>query len=270
MPRVYPLRAKLGQSKPKKGKRKRGGSRALKAASGTVPLSEKAAAARKDALNKLLAVRNATTPRLSPSPENSKANAARNIKVPSLRALGLPTLLRIWKNAVRLSAEIDGKRRSKGLQALVAIEREWERRRLTPLNPDDYFSWPTTLATGRTGEISFGDSPAEGVLAYMEYHVGRTSDVSTPVRRIILDRVFLGVLPPVFSKEYLNEWSSPGSATRLRKIAESIAAFCRNAKRRDTSKLNDAIKDWESDLSYLRDQYYVGKFHFGWPTSSTQ
>lgn len=188
--------------------------------------------------------------------------------VPDLRPLNMPTILKIWKNAVRLYASQIGHEREMGRQAIATIEKEWARRKLLPLNPDDFFSWPSTVAPGGSKDITFGDSPPEGLLAYLEYHVGQTRGESAPVRKIILERVFMGVLPPVFSDQYLAQWSSPGSASRLHKLAESIAAFCRNAKRRDPAKLADAIKSWEEDLKYLYEQYYVGKFGFGWPAST--
>jgi len=50
-------------------------------------------------------------------------------------------------------------------------------------------------------------------------------------------------------------------------MAESIAAFCRNAKLRDSSSLAAAISDWEVDLVWLKQTYYDRKFHrvFNWP-----
>lgn len=55
---------------------------------------------------------------------------------------------------------------------------------------------------------------------------------------------------------------------RLKKMAESIAAFARNAKRKRTSVLDDAVVDWEADLRFLFETYYVGKFRFEWPSIS--
>ena len=51
-------------------------------------------------------------------------------------------------------------------------------------------------------------------------------------------------------------------------MAESIAAFARNAKRRRQINLNDAIGEWEADLEFLYEEYYVGHFHFAWPAST--
>jgi hypothetical protein len=80
-------------------------------------------------------------------------------------------------------------------------------------------------------------------------------------------QIFVSHLPPVFPADYLQGWGQPGSALRLQKMAESIAAFARNAKRNESVDLADAITDWEDDLQYLYETYYVGHFHFAWPTS---
>jgi hypothetical protein len=105
------------------------------------------------------------------------------------------------------------------------------------------------------------------MLSYLEYRVGRTHGLSTSVRQELLSRVFSGALPPVFDRAYMDEWGPPSSAQRLRKLAETLAAFCRNAKRRDTDAMRDAIRDWEGDVNFLYEEYYVGYFHFEWPTT---
>jgi hypothetical protein len=47
-----------------------------------------------------------------------------------------------------------------------------------------------------------------------------------------------------------------------------LAALIRNATRRDAMLLERGINDWERDLHFLRDKYYVDFFHFGWPATS--
>lgn len=86
-------------------------------------------------------------------------------------------------------------------------------------------------------------------------------------RRAILRYAFESVLPPVFPPKYMLEWSRPSSAPRLRKIAESLASFARSAKRRDDGRMQQAIAEWESDLGYIHETFYVGRFQFGWPSS---
>jgi len=173
-------------------------------------------------------------------------------------------LANIWKNAVKNLAE--GKIEKSARLVLEAVEKEWARRSTFP--PDQWFKWPGTEAKKGSGGLLIDNPLGEGMLSYLEYRVGRISGQATPVRQAILDRVFASALPPVFPKEYMDSWGESNSASRLRKMAETIAAFARNAKRRDDDRLDEAIRQWESDLEYLHDRYYVGRFGFGWPTTS--
>jgi hypothetical protein len=67
---------------------------------------------------------------------------------------------------------------------------------------------------------------------------------------------------------YVAEWGGAASATRLKKISYSIAAFCRNAKRRKNASMIESIRAWENDLSWLKMHYYDGRFDcsFTWPS----
>ena len=96
---------------------------------------------------------------------------------------------------------------------------------------------------------------------------GTTNGKDFGERQAILDAIFDGPLPPVFPKVYMSEWSRPGAPARLQKLAETIAALTRNAKRKDSSMMA-AIADWEADLEYLFETYYRGRFRFGWPRVS--
>lgn len=31
--------------------------------------------------------------------------------------------------------------------------------------------------------------------------------------------------------------------------------------------MDDAVRHWKLDLKFLHNRYYVGKFHFGWPST---
>ncbi|WP_312814872.1 hypothetical protein [Brevundimonas sp.] len=193
-------------------------------------------------------------------------SAARTIE--RLPSMSLADTVRVWHNAI----QILGSKQKKAFwpaaqQVLDGVENEWLRRRLNPASQDDFFKWPSTDAPGGNGSISSDGWVAEGVLGFLEYRVGKTADLSTPLRQSILAKVFEGVIPPAFPPAYLDQWGEPGSAIRLRKIAESIAAFARNAKRRSDSRLDQAIEDWESDLRYLYLGFYVGRFGFGWPST---
>lgn len=137
-------------------------------------------------------------------------------------------------------------------------------RRMLEIFPN-CFPWPSTDATDGSGELdeSFFKHQ-QGVLGYVGYRVG-ISGIDAPRRQGLLDFVYANDLPPVNSREYMAEWGIPNSAARLRKMAESVAAFVRNFKRRDSRKFATAISEWEGDLAYLRATYYIGRYNFLWP-----
>lgn len=125
--------------------------------------------------------------------------------------------------------------------------------------------WPRTDAPQGYGEISDPEHwPQTGLLAFLGDRVGQ-SGVEESSRRDILDYVYISKLPNVNSPDYMAEWSSASSWPRLRKMAESIAAFTRNAKRKNTPELKTSIDEWQSDLDYLKLEYYVGRYDFSWP-----
>lgn len=132
----------------------------------------------------------------------------------------------------------------------------------------EYFPWPDTKAPPGDGELDDEYFQFEqGVLKFMGYETGKTKGLSDRMRREILDDVFCGALPRINNSDYMMQWGTPRSSTRLRKMAESLATFSRNQKRR-TSPSTQAICDWESDLEYLKYKYYVGHYDFSWPSTS--
>jgi len=174
-------------------------------------------------------------------------------------------LLSIWRNAVALLA--DPRRKDWHPAAQRAIEKidvEWSRR--VASHEEKWFQWPTTDAKGGGGRLFLDGVPEEGLLAFMGYRVGVTKGEPTPFRQGILDRVFLGTLPPVVDPAYTASWGPAGSAMRLKRIADSLASFAKAAKRRGWEIHMEAIREWEGDLDYLRERYYVGRFRFAWPT----
>jgi hypothetical protein len=56
-----------------------------------------------------------------------------------------------------------------------------------------------------------------------------------------------------------------GSSVRLQKLANCIASFARNAKRRCYASMELAITEWEEDLAYLKDKYYRPVDGYNWP-----
>ncbi|WP_353259857.1 hypothetical protein [Prochlorothrix hollandica] len=107
---------------------------------------------------------------------------------------------------------------------------------------------------------------SEGLLSKCGYKVGE-SGLRESERRKILDSVFLQSLSFIDDPSYLREWGEPNTARRLQKLAESIAAFTRNAKRNNIRNYRKAIQDWESDLDYLKRTYYNRSFSFQWPST---
>jgi hypothetical protein len=147
-----------------------------------------------------------------------------------------------------------------------AIYIGWHQRNALILQDGDYFKWPDIDAVGGDGTLA-ANWLKEGLLSYMGYHVGNTLGVVASKRRKILTEVFCGAVPPLFPRHYLEQWGKPSSPHRLMKLAETLASFVRNAKRKNTDSLAMAIDQWTADLEYLYLEYYVGKFHFGWPTT---
>lgn len=150
---------------------------------------------------------------------------------------------------------------------ITEIEAEWRRRAGLARNDPGYFKWPSTEAHGGSRDLNGNGWQDTGILGYLGYRVGRGSDLSKRERELLLSHIFSMQLPPLNDPTYMRQWSLPDSPQRLRKMAECIAAFARNAKRRRTQNFAEAARHWEEDLSFLRRDYYVGKFRFAfdWP-----
>jgi hypothetical protein len=65
----------------------------------------------------------------------------------------------------------------------------------------------------------------------------------------------------------MDEWGENNSSMRLQKLANTIASLTKNAKRRKSPPAQ-AISDWESDLDWLKDSFYNGRFSFHWPSAN--
>jgi hypothetical protein len=128
----------------------------------------------------------------------------------------------------------------------------------------EYFRWPSTSTPSGDSTLNAVGWPLKGLLSYLGYHVGKTG-LPTMTRREILDEVYNDTLPIVNNTSYMEEWGTPRSDSRLKKLAESLAAFCRNQKRKDGHVQSAAVADWVSDLAYLKSKYYDGVYDFHWP-----
>lgn len=188
--------------------------------------------------------------------------------VEGLESRPLLDTIQQWRSALRLlQDETAPASHAKALLLVDAIRAEWRRRAESP-NPEDWFAWPHTDASGEgSGDVNSSGWIAKGVLKHVGYSVGRTVGVPLNVRTSILSQLFEGPIPPMFPPEYLEQWGSPAHASRLKKLADSLASFARNAKYRKSHDLSCAIRDWEDDLEYLFDKYYVGHFRFAWPST---
>jgi hypothetical protein len=131
----------------------------------------------------------------------------------------------------------------------------------------DGFPWPSTTADRGSGNLAPDKWLKDGMLSFMGYRVGSTDGKESDERQKILAAIFDGPLPPVLPRRHMAEWSRPGAPARLKKMAETLAAFARNGKRRDVG-MKSAIEEWEEDLKYLFHTFYRGRFRFGWPQST--
>jgi hypothetical protein len=128
-----------------------------------------------------------------------------------------------------------------------------------------YFRWPDTSVGGHSSHWGTVEVTQEvGVLKSIGYQVGLHS-IPLHERRRLLSRVYEHKLTMALESAYLNEWGSVGSSLRLKKLAHTIASLTRNMKRRNGDA--PSIEDWESDLAYLKQRYYDGKYDFPWPKS---
>ena len=202
----------------------------------------------------------------NPSSGFSGPNAAGALPlVNQIQTMTMASTVKLWRTCIRYLADEGQKDRWEASRRIVAaLNAEWARRQNDLLDDAAYFEWPDIDAAGRDSSLT-GGWLEEGLLGFMGYHVGTTKGISTNQRRRILVEVFQGVVPPVFPLSYVESWNTPGSSYRLKKMAETLASFVRNAKRRRESRLEIAINHWASDLDYLYHEYYVGKFHFAWP-----
>ena len=181
-------------------------------------------------------------------------------------------LVERWKDCqMRLSSaqahELPPDRCEVYSDTLASIEGEWKRRSALLYSKDAYFDWPTTAASPGAGQLGNYHWVAEGMLSYLGYRVSQAAELGERQRQALLRRIFKMRLPPLESPAYLREWGSPSSPDRLKKMADSIASFARLAKYRSFSQQHDAIGAWERDLSMLREEFYVAKFGFAWPSA---
>lgn len=165
------------------------------------------------------------------------------------------------RNVFRVLAKPDHQLREKALKLRQEVSSAYQ----ILAAQDKWFAWPTTAAPRGTGGLNRCEWRPHGMLSYLEYRVGELQPTPRGDRWCILEYAFECHLPPLNDRDYLSEWGEPQTTQRLSKMANTLAALTRNAKRRDTVSFARAIDDWEHDLVLLRDRYYADFFHFGWP-----
>ena len=178
-----------------------------------------------------------------------------NIKPPvidKLPQMEIRRMINVWTNAVKIKADDKKKdQHEDAIMVLEAIDQEWEK-----IKKDG----------GRIKRHDDPDPNKVGMLSYLGYHVGQTQGESPSVRRAILSQVFKGALPPVFPNWYMDQWNDPRTAGRLMKMANSIATFANDAKPKKSARRS--VQEWQDDLQFLYETFYIGKFGFYWPNTS--
>ncbi len=130
------------------------------------------------------------------------------------------------------------------------------------------FDWPSTNVILGDGPFPDDPWPQIGLLKFMGYRVGHSGIQKAKKRRDILRKVFTSVLPNVYSPSYMSKWGNPKTSARLKKMAISIASFCKSNKRRKNPKPYAlAIAHRESDLKWLYETFYRGRYTFMWPST---
>lgn len=129
------------------------------------------------------------------------------------------------------------------------------------------FDWPFTHAIPGVQPLPEVNWPKQGLLSYIGYAVGKNGKPLQKRRQLLREVFEAEELPKVNSQRYMDQWGETRSGTRLYKLAHSLAAFARNAKRKYPEGLALAIKHWESDLKWLEDNFYTGRFRFSWPST---
>ena len=167
------------------------------------------------------------------------------------------------KNVFRVLADPTNKLEKDALKLREKISLEWARRSAK----GTWFSWPATDTQPSDQKLGDVDWPQEGMLSYLGYHVGEKQPTPRKIRQRILEYAFECDLPPINGLAYFAAWGEPKTANRLYKLANTLAAFTRNAKRKDAST-SKAVNDWKSDLHFLHKKYYVDLFQFEWPDTS--
>lgn len=123
----------------------------------------------------------------------------------------------------------------------------------------DYFSWDFNGIY--PGPSIFHHKTMDrdmGVLATMGYHVGNSSSLLPHQRREILRKAYEDYIPFV-EGNYMLTWGAPKTSRRLKRIAEYLVYLITErteAQNQDFQDNTTCIADWESDLRWLKKEFY--------------
>ena len=95
------------------------------------------------------------------------------------------------------------------------------------------------------------DTPEEGLLSVLGYHVGQQGEKKEKRHRI-LDYVISGELPPVGSPAYMFEWGEAKSRKRFLKLRTVLKRLFFKAKGFNWEK---AMIEWDADLEYIEKKW---------------
>lgn len=131
--------------------------------------------------------------------------------------------------------------------------------------------WPGTDVIPSDGGGDEGFSrPDKSPLKRLGYSVGRSGE-SRSTRQDAIHKTYTterDALPGEYSAEYRRQWGPAESGVRLKRIADHIASNCRSRKGSDRD-LDLAIEHWESDLRWLKKEYYIPlTYGFQWPEAT--
>lgn len=148
-----------------------------------------------------------------------------------------------------------------------AWTRKWDeggapgRRRSRPAT----WPWPTTEVSRGRGGFDATFAHEESALHRCGYIVGTARGMALAKRHCLLNHFFEEPLPSFVARDFGDKYGAPESEQRLRKMANVMAANCRNFKRINPVRYEVAIDSWEVDLEYLRTRFYDGWYPFEWP-----
>jgi hypothetical protein len=126
--------------------------------------------------------------------------------------------------------------------------------------PKPKWIWPEIEVGGKGGEIGLdGEWRPFSALKLFGYTVGKTAGWSTKKRRAFLSDFMEMDLPESVERYFDDEYGSPLTTTRLRKVAMVISSNLKNRLRqRNSQQYAETISDWTENLNFLKEKYYEG------------